>query len=167
MTQRVVFIQGGGIGIDQEAALHRVLDGARVRIEWQRFEAGLAAIQKNQEPMPGAMLDAIRQTGVALKTKLLNPPGGGYPNFNVQLRQELGLFASVRPLQNLTGLPARFRDVNILLVREITEDLYNASEHEIVPGVVQSIKVVTEAACRRFFRFAFELARKHGRKSIH
>ncbi len=167
MTERIVFIQGGGIGIDQEAALHRVLEAAGVRLEWQRFEAGVAALERNQEPMPKAMLDAIRQTGVALKTKLLNPPNGRYPNFNVQLRQELGLFASVRPLQNLNGLPARFRDVNILLVREITEDLYNASEHEIVPGVVQSIKVVTEAACRRFFRFAFELARTQGRKSIH
>ncbi len=167
MGQRLVFIQGGGIGIDQEAALLRILGAAGVRLEWQRFEAGAAAIEQNQEPMPKAMLDAIRETGVALKTKLLNPPNGRYPNFNVLLRQELGLFVSVRPLQNLKGLSARFRDVDILLVREITEDLYNASEHEIVPGVVQSIKVVTEPACRRFFRFAFELARKHGRKSIH
>jgi isocitrate dehydrogenase (NAD+) len=167
MIPRIVFIQGGGIGIDQEAALRRIFDAAGVEIDWQRFEAGLAALEKGLEPMPRAMLDAVRETGVALKTKLLNPPGDAYPNFNVQLRQELGLFASVRPLQNLEGLPARFRGVNILLVREITEDLYNASEHEIVPGVVQSIKVVTEAACRRFFRFAFELARKHGRKSIH
>src|SRR5262249_24458360 len=98
---------------------------------------------------------------------LLNPPKGDYPNFNVQLRRELGLFASVRPVRNLAGLPARFSDVNILLIREITEDLYTAIEHEIVPGVVQSLKVVTEAACRRFFRFALALARREGRRTVH
>ena len=113
------------------------------------------------------MLDAVRQTGVALKTKLLQSARPGRtPNFNVQLRRELGLFASVRPLQE-PARPARPLPAasTCSLVREITEDLYTAIEHEIVPGVVQSIKVVTEAACRRFFRFAFELARTHGRKS--
>jgi isocitrate dehydrogenase (NAD+) len=92
---------------------------------------------------------------------------GDYANFNVQLRRELGLFASVRPLKNQLGLPARFKDVNILLVREITEDLYTAIEHEIVPGVVQSLKIVTEAACRRFFQFTFRLAQEQGRTSVH
>jgi isocitrate dehydrogenase (NAD+) len=111
---------------------------------------------------------------VALKTMLLQPPGKAPAegprkeagNFNVQLRRELGLFASVRPLKNIEGLPARFRGVDMLVVRELTEDLYAAIEHEIVPGVVQSIKVVTEAASRRFFRFAFEWARAAGRKTV-
>ena len=84
----------------------------------------------------------------------------------MQFRRELGLFASVRPLKNLPGLPARFTGVDMLVIRELTEDLYAAIEHEIVPGVVQSIKVVTEAACRRFFRFAFEWSRRAGRKSV-
>ena len=97
---------------------------------------------------------------------LLSPPGPPRGNCNVQFRHELGLFASVRPLKNLRGLPARFQNVDMLVIRELTEDLYAAIEHEIVPGVVQSLKVVTEAACRRFFRFAFEHARKLGRKSI-
>jgi isocitrate dehydrogenase (NAD+) len=88
-------------------------------------------------------------------------------NYNVQLRRELGLFASVRPLKNVSGLPARFRDVDMLVIRELTEDLYTAIEHEIVPGVVQSIKVVTDAASRRFFRFAFEWAKAAGRKTVH
>jgi isocitrate dehydrogenase (NAD+) len=167
MSQPIVFIQGGGMGVDQERAVRRILTAAGVACDWQVFEAGQAALAQGREPLPRDMLDAVRRGGVALKTKLLNPPGGGYGNFNVQLRRELGLFASVRPLHNLRGLPARFEDVDVLLVREITEDLYTAIEHEIVPGVVQSIKVVTEAACRRFFRFAFELARQQGRKSVH
>jgi isocitrate dehydrogenase (NAD+) len=119
-------------------------------------------------------LKSIRANGLALKTKLLPPPGNaatGVPhreavNFNVALRRELGLFASVRPLKNLAGLPARFQGVDMLVIRELTEDLYAAIEHEIVPGVVQSIKVVTEAASRRFFRFAFDYARGAGRRGV-
>jgi isocitrate dehydrogenase (NAD+) len=164
---RVVFIQGGGIGLDQAPAVQRILAAAGVDLEWQVYEAGLAALEQGREPLPAELLAAVRASGFALKSKLLNPPGGDYPNFNVQLRRELGLFASVRPLRNLPGLPARFRDVDILLIREISEDLYAAIEHEIVPGVVQSLKVVTEAACQRFFRFAFDLARRQGRRSIH
>jgi isocitrate dehydrogenase (NAD+) len=98
---------------------------------------------------------------------LLVPPGSQRLNYNVEFRRALGLFASVRPLKNLRGLPARFQDVDILVIREITEDLYAAIEHEIVPGVVQSIKVVTAAACQRFFRFAFDWARAAGRQRIH
>jgi isocitrate dehydrogenase (NAD+) len=112
------------------------------------------------------MLDAVRETGIALKTKLLHPP---HPdeNYTIHFRHDLGLFASVRPIRNLAGVPARFDNLDILLIREITEDLYTAIEHEIVPGVVQSIKVVTGTACLRFFRFAFDLARKAGRKTVH
>jgi isocitrate dehydrogenase (NAD+) len=126
--------------------------------------------------LPKDTFDAVQACGLALKTKLLQPKGAGTPtahgvivptNFNVAFRRGLGLFASVRPVHNLPGIPSRFTNVNFLLVREITEDLYTASEHEIVPGVVQSFKIVTEVACLRFFRLAFELARKLGRKSIH
>lgn len=169
---RVVFIQGGGIGFDQEQSVRRVLAAAGVAIDWLDFPAGWAAQAQGLPALPEEMLKAVRECGVALKTKLLPAPAGsstyGLPaNFNVQFRKALGLFASVRPVVNLPGLPSRFQDVNFLLVREITEDLYATSEHEIVPGVVQSFKIVTEAACLRFFRFAFQLAAKHGRKSIH
>jgi isocitrate dehydrogenase (NAD+) len=114
----------------------------------------------------------VRENSLALKTKLLPPPGDSSPtrkqasNFNVLLRRELGLFATVRPLKNLPGLPARFQDVDMIVIREITEDLYASIEHEIVPGVVQSIKVVTRTASERFLRFAFDYARALGRKSI-
>ena len=168
MSRRpMVLIQGGGVGLDEEAAARLVVAAAGVEAEWQVFVAGLAAMERGLPPLPPAMLEAVRGAGVALKTKLLNPPEGQETNFNVELRRALGLFASVRPIRNLPGIPARFRDVDILLVREITEDLYAAGEHEIVPGVVQSIKVVTEAACRRVCGFAFDLARTRGRRTIH
>lgn len=167
MGPQVVFIQGGGAGLDQEAALRRIFDAAGAQVQWLVFEAGQAALEKGLPPIPPALLEAVRRQGIALKTKLLCPDPERYPNFNIQLRRDLGLFVSVRPLRNVPGLPARFRNVDILLVREITEDLYSSIEHEIVPGVVQSLKIVTETACRRFFEFTFQLARQQGRKSIH
>jgi isocitrate dehydrogenase (NAD+) len=167
MSRRIVFIQGGGVGLDQEPAVHRILKAAGVTLDWDVFPAGEAALAQGTELLPAAMLGAVRATGIALKTKLISPPGSNYPNLNVQLRRELNLFASLRPVRNLKGLPARFAGVDILLVREITEDLYTAIEHEIVPGVVQSLKVVTAAACTRFFRFAFNLARERGRRTVH
>jgi isocitrate dehydrogenase (NAD+) len=172
MGLRVTLVQGGGIGLDQAPAVQRIVRAAGIDLDWDEHLAGLASIQQGGPPLPPAMLDSVRATGRALKTKLLSPPPAGRTpgrvegNFNVQFRRELGLFASVRPLKNLRGLPARFQGVDMLVIRELTEDLYAAIEHEIVPGVVQSIKVVTEAACRRFLRFAFGWARDAGRKSV-
>jgi isocitrate dehydrogenase (NAD+) len=166
MSVRVTLVQGGGAGFDQVPAVKHVLEAAGVRIDWDEHLAGLASLKRGGDPLPLAMLDSVRANGVALKTMLQSPPGPPRGNWNVQFRHELGLFASVRPLKNLRGLPARFQNVDLLVIRELTEDLYAAIEHEIVPGVVQSLKVVTDAACRRFFRFAFDHARKLGRKSI-
>ena len=172
----VVFVQGGGVGLDQEASARRVLEAAGVKVRFDVHYAGRAAIEMGKDALPKATYEAIRGCGIALKTRLFQPKGAGTPtahgpkvpaNYNVAFRRALGLFASVRPIHNLAGLKSRFTGVNLLLVREITEDLYAASEHELVPGVVQSFKVVTESACLRFFRFTFELARKHGRKSVH
>jgi isocitrate dehydrogenase (NAD+) len=174
--RKVVFVQGGGIGLDQEASVRRVLEAAGAGVEFEAHPAGRAALELGREALPPGTLDAVRSCGVALKTKLLQPKGAGTPtahgpkvptNFNVAFRRALGLFASVRPVHNLPGIPSRFTGVNFLLVREITEDLYTASEHELVPGVVQSFKVVTEVACVRFFRLVFDLARKAGRKTVH
>lgn len=166
MATRVTLIQGGGIGYDQAPAVQTILKAAGVSIEWDEHLAGQASLEKGGKPLPDAMLRSVRETGLALKTKLLSPPGPPKGNFNVQFRQALGLFASVRPVRNLEGLPARHRGVDLLVIRELTEDLYAAIEHEIVPGVVQSLKVVTETACRRFFRFAFDWSRQHGRKNV-
>ncbi len=174
MALRVTLVQGGGAGYDQVAAMQAIVRAAGAALEWDEYLAGGAALERGEEPLPEAMLRSIRANGIALKTKLLPPPGigpGGIPlgeavNFNVQFRHSLGLFASVRPLKNLPGLAARFAGVDMLVIRELTEDLYAAIEHEIVPGVVQSLKVVTQAASQRFFRCAFEYCRQAGRKAV-
>jgi isocitrate dehydrogenase (NAD+) len=178
MALRVTLIQGGGAGFDQVPAVKAILSAAGAAIEWDEHLAGWASLERGGEAIPQALLRSVRDTGLALKTMLLPPPISAKKaetgeklrpeniNFNVQLRRELGLFASLRPLKNLAGLPARFQGVDMLVFRELTEDLYAAIEHEIVPGVVQSIKVVTTAASQRFFRFAFAWARTAGRKTV-
>jgi isocitrate dehydrogenase (NAD+) len=165
MSLRVTLIQGGGIGLDQVPAVKRILEAASVRVEWEEHLAGLAAVENGLPPLSPELLDSVRRNGLSLKTKLLVAPEK-HLNYNVEFRRALGVFASVRPLRNVRGLPARFQNVDMVVIRELTEDLYAAIEHEVVPGVVQSIKVVTEAACRRFFAFAFEWARANGRKQI-
>jgi isocitrate dehydrogenase (NAD+) len=166
MGLHVTLIQGGGAGFDQAPAVQRILEAAGVRIDWDEHLAGSASLEQGGAALPPAMLDSVRSTGIALKTKLFTPPGPPAGNLNVQLRRELGLFATVRPVRNLAGLPARHQGVDLLVIRELTEDLYGAIEHEIVPGVVQSLKVVTEFASRRFFRFVFTWAREAGRKVV-
>jgi len=167
MSLRVTLIQGGEIGHDIVPAVKRVLDAVGVKIEWDEHVAGLEAVKQGLDPLPAPMLESVRKNGLALKTKLMSTPQKPNVNFNVQLRRTLQLFATVRPLKNIGGLKARFQNVDMLVIREITEDLYAAVEHEIVPGVVQSIKVVTEAASKRFFRFAFRWTQQAGRKTIH
>src|SRR5262245_24864245 len=169
MARRIVFIQGGGIGHDQEASVRRLVEAAGVPVEWQVFAAGSEAQAQGFPVVSDDLVKAVREAGVALKTKLLPPSDGSTPpvNYNVLFRRAVGLFASVRPVHNLAGVSSRFSNVDFTLVREITEDLYTSSEHEVVPGVVQSFKIVTETACLRFFRFAFDLAVQQGRKSVH
>lgn len=165
----MVFLQGGGIGIDQEASVRAVLDAAQAPLKLKTFLCGQAALDNGQEAIPEEVTQAIRDGGIALKTKLLakTKPHVIPANYNVELRRKLGMFASVRPIHNLRGLKSRFDNVDFLLIREISEDLYATSEHEIVPGVVQSFKIVTEMACLRFFRFAFAQAAELGKKSVH
>jgi isocitrate dehydrogenase (NAD+) len=148
-------------------AVKTILDKTGVKITWDEHLAGGEAMARGQEPLATEMLRSIQHNGLALKTKLLPTPQAPHTNYNVLLRRQLGLFATIRPLKNIKGLPARFQNVDMVVVRELTEDLYAAIEHEIVPGVVQSIKVVTESACRRFFRFALEWARQARRKRVH
>lgn len=167
MAVRVVLVQGGGAGLDQVPAVRRILEAAGADLVWEEYLAGGAALDEGKPPLAPELLDAIKRHGLALKTKLLPSPQTPHLNYNVEIRRALGLFAAVRPLKNIAGLPARFQGVDMLVMRELTEDLYAAIEHEIVPGIVQSIKVVTAAASRRFFHFAFSWARAAGRKTIH
>ncbi|CAN5202104.1 isocitrate/isopropylmalate dehydrogenase family protein [soil metagenome] len=162
----VTLVQGGGAGFDQVPAVQRILKEAGVAVEWDEHLAGIPALEQGREALPAEMFASVRANGLVLKTKLLSPVGKKEANCNVLFRQKLDLFASVRPLRNLPGLPARFQDVDFVVIRELTEDLYAAGEHEIVPGVVQSIKVVTEAACKRFFKFALDWTRQAGRKQV-
>ena len=167
MPLRVTLIQGGEIGHDLVPAVKRVLEAAGVAIAWEEHVAGYEAIKQGLDPLPAPMLESVRRNGLALKTKLMPSPEKPLVNYNILLRRSLQLYATVRPLKNLRGLKARFDNVDMLVIREITEDLYAAIEHEVVPGVVQSIKVVTEVASRRFFRFAFRWAKEAGRKVVH
>src|SRR4051812_22442162 len=137
MSLRVSLIQGGGAGFDQVPAVQRILQAAGADIHWDEYLAGFAAVERGQLALADDMLRSVRDNGLALKTKLLVPPEARRVNYNVEFRRALGLFASVRPLRNLRGLSARFQDIDILVIREITEDLYAAIEHEVVPGVVQ------------------------------
>ena len=166
MPVRVTLIQGGEIGYDVVPAVKRILDAAGADITWDEHFAGNEALKQGLDAMPATMLESVRKNGLALKTKLMPNPDQPRLNYNVALRRTLQLYASVRPLKNVQGLKARFSNVDMLVIREITEDLYAAIEHEIVPGVVQSIKVVTDAASRRFFHFAFRWAQGVGRKVI-
>jgi isocitrate dehydrogenase (NAD+) len=170
MAIRVTLVQGGGIGLDIVPAVQHILAAAGVVVEWDEYRAGGAALERGSAAISEDLLRSARSTGLVLKTRLMPATTGAAikdgVNYNVRFRRALGLFASVRPLKNLPSLPARFQGVDILLIRELTEDLYGAIEHEIVPGVVQSIKVVTEAASKRFFRFAFEYARSANRKTL-
>lgn len=167
MARVVTLIQGGGIGFDQAKAVQSILAAAGADLEWDEHLAGLAALQVGKPALSDDLFASVRQHKIALKTKLLVASDGPQINYNVEFRRHLGVFASVRPLKNIAGLPAKFDGVDICVIRELTEDLYAAIEHEIVPGVVQSIKVVTEKACRRFFEFAFKFTTTAGRKTIH
>lgn len=166
MSLRVTLIHGGGIGYDIVPAVQEILRGAGVDITFHEFLAGGEAEAKGQPALSQAMLDSVKANRLALKTMLLPSPDDSHHNYNIELRTRLGVFAAIRPIKNIRGLKARFNGVDLFVLRELTEDLYASIEHEIVPGVVQSLKVVTEAASRRFFRFAFEFAKSRGRKTI-
>ena len=162
----VTLIPGDGIGPEVCEAAVRALAAAGVAIDWDRVEAGGEVIAKYGTPVPESVLQSIRRRGVALKGPITTPVGEGFRSANVTLRQDLDLFACVRPVRSIPGLPSRFEGVDLVLVRENTEDLYAGLEHRVTPGVVESIKVVTERACLRIARYAFSLAERLGRRKV-
>jgi isocitrate dehydrogenase (NAD+) len=163
---RVVLIPGDGIGPEVAAAVERVLAAAGAEISFETRHAGIAALEQHGEVLPDATLDAIRDVGVALKGPCTTPVGKGFTSVNVQLRKRLDLYAAVRPIRNLPGVPTRFSGVDIVVIRENTEGLYSGIENEVTPGVVTSMKVATERACTRIARWAFQYARERGRKRV-
>ena len=163
---QVVLIPGDGIGPEVSDAVKQILAAAGAPLRWVERKAGLAAIAEGHDVLPGETLDAIRTLGVALKGPCTTPVGGGFTSVNVKLRKTLDLYAAVRPVRNLAGVASRYENVDLVVVRENTEGLYSGVENEITPGVVTSLKVATEAACRRIARWAFEYARRRGRKKV-
>jgi isocitrate dehydrogenase (NAD+) len=166
MTYNVTLIPGDGIGPEVVSAAVRVLSATGVSFSWETVDAGLVALGKEGKPLPPAVLDSIRRNRVALKGPTGTPVGGGHRSVNVELRKTLDLYANVRPVKTLPGVKSRYESVDIVVMRENTEDLYSGLEHIVVPGVVESIKIITEKASTRIARFSFEYARKHGRKTI-
>ena len=166
MTTPVVLIPGDGIGPEVTAAARRVVEAAGAAIDWIEAEAGLAAAEKLGDPLPETTLDLIRRYRVALKGPCTTPVGKGFRSINVRLRQGLDLYASVRPVHSLPGVAVPYQNVDLVVVRENTEGLYSGLEHYVVPGVVESLRIVTRSAAERIVRFAFELARHQGRRRI-
>ena len=167
ITHRVSLIPGEGIGPEVAAATRRVLEATGVQIDWEEI-AGRSDSSSNQEKTVNqAAVESVRRNRVALKGPMATAIAGGAPSVNVALRKTLDLYANLRPVKNVPGVKSRFENVNLILVRENTEDLYSGLEHEVVPGVVESLKIITERASTRIAKFAFEYAKRHGRKKIH
>ena len=167
MAHKITLIPGDGIGPEVTQATVRILEATGVKFEWETFMAGAEAFEKYHEYIPKELTESIERTHVGLKGPVSTPIGGGFASINVALRQKFELYADFRPIRNLPHIPTRYPEVDLIIVRENTESLYSGIEHEVVPGVVESLKIITEKASTRIARFAFEYARKNQRKKIH
>jgi isocitrate dehydrogenase (NAD+) len=163
---KVTLIPGDGIGPEITAAVVRIIEAAGVEIEWESFIAGAEALSRYGDPLPNAVLESITRNRIALKGPLTTPVGTGFTSVNVRLRKTLDLYANLRPVRNLPSIVTPFGDLDLVVVRENTEDLYSGLEHVVVPGVVESLKIITERASTRIARFAFDYARREGRKKV-
>ncbi len=166
VTHRVTLIPGDGTGPELAEALETVLAASGVAIAWERHEAGLAVLERCGTPLPDEVIDSIRATKVAIKGPITTPVGSGFRSVNVALRKALDLYACLRPAKSLAGVPSRYAGIDLVVVRENTEDLYAGIEHQITPDVAESIKITTRAASERIARFAFDYARAHGRHKV-
>jgi isocitrate dehydrogenase (NAD+) len=166
MTHRITLIPGDGIGPEVTRAVLRVLDAVGLDAEWEEYPAGAAALADYGTTLPAPLLESIAKNKVALKGPITTPIGEGFTSVNVGLRKALSLYANLRPVWNLPNVPSRFQNVDLVIVRENTEDLYAGLEHTVVPGVVESLKIITEDASTKIARFAFDYARKHQRRRV-
>jgi isocitrate dehydrogenase (NAD+) len=166
MTHTITLIPGDGIGPEVTEAVVRILRASGVAIEWEHHLAGVLAFERTGQTLPTELVDSIRRNKVALKGPVATPIGTGFTSVNVGLRKALDLYSNLRPVWNLPGVSARFQGVDLVIVRENTEDLYAGLEHTVVPGVVESLKIITERASTRIAQFAFAHARRHGRKRV-
>src|ERR1700741_1752240 len=166
-THKVTLIPGDGIGPEVTDAVVRILEATGVKFDWERFAAGAEAFEKYKEYIPKELYESIERNKLALKGPVTTPVGGGFPSINVTLRKKFELYANFRPIKNLPGLETRYPGVDLIIVRENTEGEYVGLEHEVVPGVMTSLKVITEKGSTRIAKWAFDYARKHGRRKIH
>jgi isocitrate dehydrogenase (NAD+) len=166
MKHKITLIPGDGIGPEVTEATEKVVEAAGIEVEWERLNAGAEAYAKYGKHLPDELLESIRRNHVAIKGPVSTPIGEGFPSINVTLRKALNLFANFRPIKNLPGVKSRYENVDIIVVRENTEDLYSGLEHIVVPGVVESLKIITAEASTRIARFAFDYARRKNRKKI-
>ncbi len=166
MAHRVTLIPGDGIGPELAEATRRVLDATGVEFEWETVDAGEAVIAEHGTPLPEHVLESITRNKVALKGPITTPVGEGFRSVNVTLRQALGLYANLRPARSIKGLETRYDDVDLVIVRENTEDLYAGIEHMVGPDAAESIKIITRAASERIARFAFDYAVANSRRKV-
>jgi isocitrate dehydrogenase (NAD+) len=166
MGHKVTLIPGDGIGPEVTGATVRILEATGVKFEWESYAAGAEAFEKYKEYIPKELHESIERTRVGLKGPVTTPIGGGFSSINVELRKRFELFANFRPIRNLPNVKTNYPGVDLIIVRENTEGLYSGIEHEVVPGVVESLKIITEKASTRISKWAFEYARKYGRKRI-
>ena len=161
-------IEGDGIGPEIAAATVRAVEAAGGLVTWERVDAGAGAVDKHKDPLPPATIESIKNNQLALKGPLATPSGGGYRSVNVTLRQHFDLYANVRPAHTIAGVPSRYQNVDLVIVRENTEDLYAGIEHYIDPRrtAAESIAIITKFGSERVIVYAFEYARRHGRKKI-
>lgn len=166
MPHRVTLIPGDGIGPEITEAAIEVIAATGVKIDWDRRVAGQKGIEQYNQPLPDVTLRSIRKNKVALKGPLMTPIAKGFQSVNVLLRKTLQLYANLRPAKSLAGIPTRYKNIDLVILRENTEDLYTGIEHVVAPGVVESIKIITRKASERIARYAFEYAMKNGRKKV-
>jgi isocitrate dehydrogenase (NAD+) len=167
MKHKVTLIPGEGIGPEVAAATRRILEASGVKFDWEEIAGRTGNSGDQGQLVNQAAIESVRRNHVALKGPMGTAIAGGAPSVNVALRKTLDLYANLRPVKNLPGVKSHFENVDLVLVRENTEDLYSGLEHEVVPGVVESLKIITEKASTRIARFAFDYAKRHGRKKIH
>lgn len=163
---QIVLLPGDGIGPEITEATKKVLEASGVKIQWHEALAGQRAIEKYADPLPEETIQLIQKYKVALKGPIGTPIAKGFGSVNVLMRKKFNLYANLRPIQSLKGLSAKYQNIDLVVVRENTEDLYSGIEHEVAPGVVESIKVITEKASVRISEFAFRYAEKHQRKKV-
>src|SRR5438270_886632 len=167
MAHKITLIPGDGIGPEVTKATVRNLEATGVKFDWETFSVGAEAYEKSGEYIPKELIESLERTRVGLKGPVTTPVGEGFASINVALRKKFELYANFRPIRNLPHIPTRYPDVDLIIVRENTESLYSGIEHEVVPGVVESLKIITEKASTRIARFAFEYARNNHRKKVH